>query len=78
VGAANGFCFTDYNVSALEATLRRAISVFQQQPEVWRRMVDIGMQQDWSWAHSAGQYVELYRRMLNIRDESRARVEGLR
>ncbi|MGE3780754.1 MAG: glycogen synthase GlgA, partial [Pirellulaceae bacterium] len=67
-GTANGFSFLDYDASALEATLRRAVSVFQQQPDTWRRIVEIGMRQDWSWDSSARRYIELFHRMLAARD----------
>jgi starch synthase len=77
-GKANGFSFSEYSASALEATLHRAISVFHHQPEVWQTMVAIGMRQDWSWNNSARRYVDLYRGMLSARDASRARIEGLR
>jgi starch synthase len=56
----NGFSFQEYSPLALSETLRRACDLYHQQPEVWRRLVQTGMRQDWSWAHSAKQYVELY------------------
>ena len=33
-------------------------------PEVWRQLIAAGMTQDWSWAHSAKDYVELYRKTI--------------
>jgi starch synthase len=77
-GKANGFSFVDYHPSALEATLRRAISVYTQQPAVWRQLVDIGMRQDWSWANSARQYIDLYHKLMASRNAAHARVQGLR
>ncbi|MGA2616979.1 MAG: glycogen synthase GlgA [Thermoguttaceae bacterium] len=58
--APNGFSFTQYSPLALSETLRRACDLYRQQPEVWRQLIDTGMRQDWSWANSARQYVELY------------------
>jgi starch synthase len=58
--------------------LRRAISVFQQQPNVWRKIVENGMRQDWSWASSARSYVELFRKLASDRERNRIKVEGLR
>jgi starch synthase len=58
---ANGFSFEEYSPLALSETVRQACDVYQQQPEVWRQLIDAGMRQDWSWASSARQYVELYR-----------------
>lgn len=58
--APNGFSFQEYSPLALSETLRRACDLYRQQPEVWRRLMDTGMRQDWSWAKSARQYVDLY------------------
>jgi starch synthase len=55
----NGFSFHEYSPLALSETLRRACEAYAQ-PEVWSRLVATGMSQDWSWARSAEQYVELY------------------
>lgn len=55
----NGFAFQDYSALALDETLRRALEAYRN-PEVWSRLRDVGMRQDWSWARSAEHYVELY------------------
>jgi starch synthase len=55
----NGFSFQEYSPLALSETLRRACDAYRQ-PDVWRRLVDAGMKQDWSWARSAEKYVDLY------------------
>ena len=57
--AANGFSFQEYSPLALSETLRRVCDAYAQ-PEIWNHLVAAGMSQDWSWAHSAQQYVELY------------------
>jgi starch synthase len=77
-GTATGFSFAPYDASALEETLRRALDVFSQQPAVWSSLVETGMQQDWSWDHSARLYVELYRHLIASREQASAKVEGLR
>lgn len=77
-GTATGFTFVDYDSSVLEETLRRALSVHQQQPEVWDRLVQNGMQQDWSWENSARAYVQLYEKTLAASEAVRMKVEGLR
>jgi starch synthase len=56
----NGFTFQEYSPLALSETLRRACDLYHQQPEAWRQLIDTGMRQDWSWTHSAKQYVDLY------------------
>ena len=57
---ANGFSFREYETRALAEALDRACQCYAQ-PQVWSQLVDTGMRQDWSWARSARQYVELYR-----------------
>ncbi len=61
---ATGFSFRDYSSLALSETLRRACDTYANQPEVWRQLIDRGMRQDWSWARSAKEYIELYRLAL--------------
>jgi len=60
-GTANGFSFREDNAQALSETLQRACEAYRR-PEVWNRLVAVGMQQDWSWRRSAAQYAELYGR----------------
>jgi starch synthase len=57
---ANGFSFQEYSALALGETLRHACNTYEK-PEVWKRLIATGMGQDWSWARSAQQYVELYK-----------------
>lgn len=58
-GTANGFSFHEYSPLALGETLRRAVDAYGR-PEIWNRLLEIGMNQDWSWNRSARQYVKLY------------------
>jgi starch synthase len=57
---ANGFIFQEYSPLALSETLRRACDLYRLQPEEWKKLVDTGMRQDWSWGRSAKKYEELY------------------
>ena len=45
----------------LRWALGRAVRMFRQNPEGWRNVQRAGMQRDWSWARSAGEYLKLYR-----------------
>jgi starch synthase len=62
-GIANGFSFQTYDAISLEETLRRACSVFMQQPHIWKQLVESGVRQDLSWGHSAKRYSEIYAEM---------------
>jgi len=65
----NGFRFEEYSPLALSETLRKACEAYRQ-PESWTRLIDAGMRQDWSWGHSAKQYVELYQTILSRAKEA--------
>ena len=60
-GTANGFSFREDNPQALDETLRRACDAYRR-PEIWGRLIDTGMRQDWSWEQSARRYVEVYQK----------------
>lgn len=60
-----GFKFTDYTPEALLAAVRRALAAYQNR-ELWRAMMLRGMAKDYSWAASARQYLELYRKLAGI------------
>ncbi len=62
-GTATGFSFREYSGLALSETLQRACNLFAQKP-VWRRLMENGMRQDWSWAQSARRYVQLYEQTI--------------
>lgn len=55
-----GFAFTEYSTEALWSTLRRALDLYWNNPDEWRRIQENAMGADFSWEHSADQYVELY------------------
>jgi len=60
-GTANGFVFEAYAPAALIAALSRALHAFRD-PATWSALQRRGMREDFSWARSAGRYVELYAR----------------
>jgi starch synthase len=62
-GTANGFSFQSYTTAALADTLERACATYKNRA-VWQQLVRNGMQQDWSWNHSAREYDGLYKRTL--------------
>ncbi|MBI4387466.1 MAG: glycogen synthase GlgA [Candidatus Omnitrophica bacterium] len=60
-GEGNGFLFLEYSSKALFATMKHAISVFRDQKK-WHRLIKNGMACDFSWAQSARQYIDIYKR----------------
>jgi starch synthase len=65
-GTANGFSFHEDNLQALDETLQRAYDAYRR-PDVWSRLIQTGMRQDWSWTRSASQYVRLYEQTVDRR-----------
>jgi starch synthase len=58
-----GFLFNEYRDSAFLAALDRALAAFSQH-DVWEKMQRAAMHQDWSWTHSASQYISIYRELV--------------
>jgi starch synthase len=62
-GIANGFVFIEPNSQALWLTIERALALWPDRA-AWLRLIWTGMGADWSWHHSAREYVELYQEIL--------------
>lgn len=65
-GRATGFAFREPTPTALWHTLERVLDAWRDR-DTWRRLVRAGMSDDWSWHHSAGKYVDLYREVQRRR-----------
>ena len=58
---ASGVVFDEANAGSLLEAIKRAFLLFRN-PALWRKMQINGMLQDFSWEHSAGQYIDLYQK----------------
>jgi len=67
-----GIVFNDFDVPAVRWALHTALDLFKDRP-TWRRMIQNGMAQDFSWEHQVVEYEALYARMLS---EPLARLTG--
>ncbi len=56
-----GFTFAKYDGKELLSTFRRAIKTFKNK-NTWRKIQVNGMQRDYSWEHSANEYLNLYKK----------------
>ncbi len=65
-GTANGFSFREYSPQALAETIARAVDMFGDRRR-WKKLIDAGMQRDWSWKRSAREYLDVYDRALSKR-----------
>jgi len=68
-GQGNGFKFETYDAEALLATLQRALTLYRDRV-AWERLMQCGMQADFSWAKSAQAYTDLYAEALAKRQGS--------
>lgn len=63
---ATGFKFNRFHKDDMIASVRRAIKTFEK-PKLWRSMMANAMSQDFSWEHSAKEYIRVFYRALASR-----------
>ena len=61
----NGFTFLNYNAHDMLVVIRRALNYFATDKAVLSVLQKRGMEGDYSWAHSARDYVAIYRKLTN-------------
>lgn len=66
-GKGTGFKFTEYSGEAMLSAVHNAINAFKDQ-EVWKKLMRNGMSKDFSWAHSAREYLRVYDRALQLKE----------
>lgn len=59
-GEGNGFTFFNYNAHDLLSTIQRAVDYYFNEPDVWHTLMVRGMEGDYSWDRSAGDYKAMY------------------
>jgi starch synthase len=62
-GEGNGFSFANYNAHDMLYTIRRAVD-FYKKKDVWRKLIQRCMDQDFSWDTSAKEYENIYDKIL--------------
>ena len=60
----NGFTFFNYNAHDMLHTIERAVDFYAHHQEIWKELQMRGMKGDYSWNHSAEEYLKLYRSMF--------------
>ena len=63
-GRATGFSFIPYHPNAFRDAIDRCLRLDRERPQLWRRVQETGMRQDWSWSRSAAEYERRYRALL--------------
>jgi len=62
-GTATGFLFDEPTTEALLDVVLRAIEIFEFEPALWRQLQRSAMSQDFSWQHSAAEYLGLFAKL---------------
>ena len=62
-----GFKFLEAEPSALEAAILKALTVYTEHKDAWRRLMIRGMRRDFSWQRSAKEYLQLYEKAIRNR-----------
>jgi starch synthase len=71
-GRGTGFKFQGYDGASLLQAMQQALSIYRNEPAVWRRIQLNGMAKDFSWHVSALEYVRLYERAWKSRNQKSA------
>ncbi len=58
-----GFSFSNYNAHEMLATIRYAKKIYFNKKREWNKIIDRGMEKDFSWNNSARKYEDLYCRI---------------
>ncbi len=64
-GSATGIVFRGASSDELIAAVDRALALFRDARR-WKRMMLAGMRQDFTWRHSAAEYLQLYKQTLRM------------
>ena len=65
-GDGNGFTFFNYNAHDMLNVIKRALHYYHNEPEIVASLRKRGMQGDYSWTHSAQDYIKLYERISRV------------
>jgi starch synthase len=69
-GKGTGFKFREYNGEAMLAALRSAVALYHQDQNAWRVLMLNGMAQEYSWTNSAREYVKVYERARQLKQQA--------
>jgi starch synthase len=65
-GKGLGFTFTNYDSEDLKNAVYRALYVYRDQKDAWRKIMLAGMKADHSWTRSAREYEAIYRDIIEM------------
>ena len=62
----NGFTFRNYNAHDMLYTVRKAVGLYKDYKDKWKKLCEKIMKIDFSWNVSANAYVDLYSEVINL------------
>ena len=63
-GEGNGFSFFNYNAHDMLHVIERSIGYYKNRKDIWETLQHRGMTGDYSWKHSAEEYLRLYQSLF--------------
>ena len=63
----NGFSFNNYSPMDLQHAIDRALDLYYNHGDQWKKLMKNAMGADFSWKNSAQKYVSLYKKAIQIR-----------
>ncbi|MBR6165697.1 MAG: glycogen synthase GlgA [Clostridia bacterium] len=66
----NGFSFFNYNAHDMLHVIERAIGYYRNRKDIWLSLQKRGMSGDYSWTHSAAEYLKLYKGLFEEKKEN--------
>ena len=66
-GEGNGFTFFNYNAHDMLHVIERSVGYFKNRKDIWKTLQERGMKGDYSWTHSAEEYMKLYRSLFETK-----------
>ena len=67
--AGTGFTFANYSSADMLHVIREAVYLYKDYPDAFARLRQRGMEQDFSWNRSAGEYLKIYTSITGISPE---------
>lgn len=59
-----GFVFKKYDADEMLKAINRALKIFKDDKKTWVKIMKAGMKNNFTWMHSAKNYVELYKKVI--------------
>ena len=63
-GEGRGFTFANINAGDMLWVIREAVDLYHTDKKAWRGLQSAGMTADFTWTHSAQQYISIYERIM--------------